>query len=86
MHTTITESIHTTPNSIYPLFKHCLMYSRIVASRLNDTGMYICIARNPLGNILLQARLTVQGRLTCKTNSEDSLIIYCLKVMQFPEV
>ncbi|CAH1786157.1 unnamed protein product, partial [Owenia fusiformis] len=33
---------------------------RIIASQLDDSGIYICIARNSLGSVLVKAELTVQ--------------------------
>lgn len=36
---------------------------RIIASQLTDSGVYICMARNSLGSILVSANLTVQGKI-----------------------
>ena len=38
-----------------------LFYDRVVAAQEEDSGMYICFAENPLGKILVQAIVTVQG-------------------------
>ena len=46
------------PGIVFPLS----FVFRIIATQLSDSGIYICMARNHLGSVLVQAELSVQGR------------------------
>ena len=38
---------------------------RVFATRLEDSGTYLCMASNPLGSVAVMANVTIQGVYLC---------------------